>query len=296
MDRFLITNDLFYNIFYVRERKVFAPNEKLKSLQREILKSIKEKFNINLNIKKIAKFHCNQKWILKMDIEDFYNSVPKEDIITSINFIFPDIHNGNLLDKKLIYKLCTVNDKLPVGAITSAHLANLSFCKIENKIMEFCKSKKINYSRYMDDMFFSCEKKNELNKIEKFVRTILEEHNYKINENKIKYISDNKQQNILGVVVNNKEVKIKNLKKREYRALFFNYVKSIFLEERLGVKHLFHKKINFDTINGHLSYLKTTDPVFYKKCINYISSTIHKFQVQHNDEIKKLIKILKIKF
>ena len=126
----------------------------------------------------------------------------------------------------------------------------------------------------MDDLFFSCSDKKKLNKVEKFVRQTLEEHSYKINEEKVHYISDNRRQEILGVVVNNREVKISNLKKREYRVLFFNYLKSIFLEERLGVAHLFHKKINFDIVNGHLSYIKTTDYAFYKSIISIFRKSL----------------------
>lgn len=295
MERYIIEDGLFYDIFLIGERKVFAPSTELKRIQKEILRCIKEKFNIKLNIKNTANIHCKQKWLLKLDIKDFYNSVPKEAIKKAINYIFPDIRNGNLLDKRKIFKYCTVNDKLPVGAITSAHLANLAFYEIEKEITQFCKKNNINYSRYMDDMFFSCDDKKKLNKIENFVQKLLKENSYNLNENKVKYISDNKQQSILGVVVNNNDVKIKNLKKREYRSLFFNYIKSIFIEERLGVAHLFHKKINFSTINGHLSYLKNTDPVFYKKCVSYITNTILKFQVQHNDEIKILLKLIHIK-
>lgn len=291
MEKYTIEFGLFYKVFYIGKRKIFAPRQKLKEIQKSILSIIKEQYRIKLNINEAAKVHCNQKWILKMDIKDFYQSVPSENIIKVINKIFKW---RSFLPPEKIYKYCTVGDKLPVGAITSAHLANICFVEIDEKILEFCKENNINYSRYMDDLFFSCADKKKLNKVEKFVRQTLKEHSYKINEEKVHYISDNKKQEILGVVVNNKNVKISNLKKREYRSLFFNYLKSIFLEERLGVAHLFHKKIDFDTVNGHLSYIKTTDFAFYKSMISYIKRNIVKFSIQKNDEIKKLMKILKI--
>ena len=294
MEKYTIEKGLFYNVFYIGKRKVFSPQKELKEFQKKILSIIKEKYKIKLNLKSTAEIHCNQKWILKMDIKDFYWSVPSNEIKKVIQEIFGKFDFQNRYSTKIIYKYCTVGDRLPVGAITSAHLANICFFDIDEKIYFFCKKNKINYSRYMDDLFFSCSDKKKLNKVEKFVRQTLEEHSYKINEEKVHYISDNKRQEILGVVVNNREVKISNLNKREYRSLFFNYLKSIFLEERLGVAHLFHKKINFDIVNGHLSYVKTTDYAFYKSMISYIKRNIVKFSIQKNEEVKKLMKILKI--
>ena len=290
MERYTIEYGLFYNTFYVGKRKVFAPVGKLKELQKAILSIIKEQYQIKLNIKNAAIVHCSQKWILKMDIKDFYQSVPSEKIKIVINNIFG---KRIFISPQNIYKYCTVEDKLPVGAITSAHIANICFVEIDEKILEFCKENRINYSRYMDDLFFSAEQKTKLNKVEKFVRKLLNENSYKINEEKVHYVSDNKKQEILGIIVNNKEVKISNLKKREYRSLFFNYLKSIFIEERLGVSHLFHKKIDFETVNGHISYIKTTDYQFYKSMISYIKRNIVKFSIERNDEVKKLLKLLK---
>ena len=49
------------------------------------------------------------------------------------------------------------------------------------------------------------------------------------------------------------------------------------------------KGINFDIVNGHLSYIKTTDYAFYKSMISYLKRNIVKFSIQKNDEVKKFM-------
>ena len=75
----------------------------------------------------------------------------------------------------------------------------------------------------MDDLTFSCDDKYLLNLVEKYVTRTLANFGYKLNERKTKYLADNKQQNVLSVVVNNQEVRLPKKLRRKLRATLHNY-------------------------------------------------------------------------
>ena len=128
----------------------------------------------------------------------------------------------------------------------------------------------VDYSRYMDDLTFSCDDKDLLNMIEKFVQKTLANFGYKLNDKKTKYISDNKQQNVLGVVVNNKDVRLPKGLRRELRAMLHSY--SVF--QSSGAKEVDLKYRTWDEksiakLKGYLAYTKQVDMKSYNKLVKY---------------------------
>lgn len=296
MKKIYLGLNMYYNVYQLGKRTIHSPSKELKRIQKLILSFIKTKYQLKLNVPNAANVHCKQKWILKLDIRKFYESFSEEQLNDAVKTISNSIEFPASLNEDKIFGLLTIHGKLPTGAPTSPYLANISFdlLGIDDKLLEFCKYEKINYSRYMDDMFFSCESKTKLKKAEKVAVSLLNGNGFSINHEKTQYISDNKRQTILGVVVNNSpNACISYDNKHCYRSLFFNYLKSIYLEEKLGINTLFLKKIGYKEICGHLAYLKTTDYKFYLTMKDYLKTKIKKFGVSKNDEIKRIKKIIK---
>lgn len=296
MQKITLGFNMFYEVYASGNRTIYAPSMELKRVQRNILSFIKTKYPVKLSIKETAKVHCSQKYILKLDIRRFYESFSKEQIQNIIADIYKNIEFPESYTKKMIYYLTTVDDKLPTGAATSSYLAELAFEKteIDKKLSEFAKENDLKYSRYMDDMFFSGNSRINLKKAEKLTIKLLKENGFNINHEKTQYISDNKRQEILGLVVNNDETcNIACDKKHEYRSMFFNYLKAVYLEERLGINSLFKKKIGLKEVMGHLAYIKATDEKFYERMKKYLKSRIRHFALYNNNEIKQLKKLIK---
>ena len=297
MQKIYIGFNMFYEVYKNGKRTIYAPSKDLKNVQRQILNFINTKYKLKFNIKETAEIHCNQKWILKLDIRKFYESVSKEQIKSVIDDIYETVpFPKEYYSKKVLYQLLTIEDKLPTGAVTSCHIANLAFSKtkIDENLKAFCLQNNLKYSRYMDDMFLSGNNKADLKKAEKFAIKLLQEAGFNLNYEKTQYISNNKRQEILGLVVNNPmDCVISNEKKHNYRSMFFNYLKAVYLEERLGINSLFKKKIGFKEITGHLAYIKSTDKKFYTIIKKFLKLKINKFGIYNNDEIKKLRKIIK---
>lgn len=289
--------NLHYCVYQHKNRIIYNPCDELRNYQKMILNFIRMIYNIKLNAKNAAKVHCNRKYILKTDIKNFYESFSKEQLEKTIHQLCIDLEPVCSINEKILYEICTLNGKLPTGALTSAHIANYTFkiMNIDNEIIKFCKQNETNYSRYMDDLTFSADIKSKLNDAEKFVRKILSVNGFSLNNEKTKYISDNKKQEVLGILVNNSEPAVSKVKKNQTRSMIFNYLKSVNIEERLGTTALFERKITFDRITGYMAYLKNTDEKFYEQMKEYLVSKINKFDLSRQEEIEKLIKALKLK-
>lgn len=266
-NKIYLTQEFYYTVYRVGKRIILAPCEKLKQAQRFFKTAINWVYPLEMNTFNAAKIHCGKKYVLKMDIKDFYGSVPYPFIEQVVKNVCKRIKNADI---NYYLMITTVDDKLPTGAPTSAHIANACFSPVDKRIKNYANMLGVNYSRYMDDLTFSCDDKYLLNLVEKFVARTLGNFGYKLNERKTKYISENKQQNVLGVVVNNKEVRLPKKLRRNLRAALHNY--SIFKSsgaKQIDLKYRTWSEQSIARLKGYLAYTKQVDEKSYNKLINY---------------------------
>lgn len=115
-------------------------------------------FRKNENYENFLKPHVGKRFFIRMDIQDYFGSFKKE-------FIKEKLKNYVKDEKsiELIYEICTLEDKIPQGAVTSPMFTNILFSTIDQRIWKYCqaienRSKKclaIEYTRYADDLLFS---------------------------------------------------------------------------------------------------------------------------------------------
>ena len=266
-NKIYLTAELYYTVCRIGKRIILAPCEKLKQAQRFFKTAINWVYPLEMNTLNAAKIHCGKKYVLKMDIKDFYDSVPYPFIEQVVKNVCKRIKNANI---NYYLMITTVDDKLPTGAPTSAHIANACFSPVDKRIKNYANMLGVNYSRYMDDLTFSCDDKYLLNLVEKYVARTLGNFGYKLNEGKTKYISENKQQNVLGVVVNNKEVRLPKKLRKKLRAALHNY--SIFKSsgaKQIDLKYRIWSEQSIARLKGYLAYTKQVDEKSYNKLINY---------------------------
>lgn len=266
-NKIYLTQEFYYTVYRVGKRIILAPCEKLKQAQRFFKTAINWVYPLEMNTFNATKIHCCKKYVLKMDIKDFYGSVPYPFIEQVVKNVCKRIKNADI---NYYLMITTVDDKLPTGAPTSAHIANACFSPVDKRIRDYANMLGVNYSRYMDDLTFSCDDKYLLNLVEKYVARTLANFGYKLNERKTKYISDNKQQNVLGVVVNNKEVRLPKKLRKKLRAALHNY--SIFKSsgaKQIDLKYRTWSEQSIARLKGYLAYTKQVDEKSYNKLINY---------------------------
>lgn len=275
-NKIFITKELYYTVLRIKNRIILAPCDKLKKEQRYFLNAIKRSYKLKQDTFNSAQIHTNKKWILKMDIKDFFNSVQYPPIKNFVIDVCDKISNENVF---YYLSLVTINDKLPVGAPTSSYIADYCFKDVENEIRKICRIYCIEFSRYVDDLTFSGYNKNVLKVIEKRVTNILFNYGYKINPKKTKYICRNKQQKVLGLVVNNNVVCISNEEKRKIRAMLHNF--AIYLSNNT-IKDIKYRQWNENEIEkmfGKIAYVKHVDKNFYEKLKIYKNKLSKKYNI-----------------
>jgi len=276
-NKFYISQELYYTIKRIKNRIIHIPCDELKAKQRFFLNAIKWLYPYKTDVLSCAKIHSGKKWILKMDIKHFYDSVPSHEIQRVVSKVCRRINQNNNSFSYL--SLVTINGKLPTGAPTSPHIANACFKKIDKDIMSVSSAFGVDYTRYVDDLTFSSYCKETLEIVEKKVTALLAFYGYKINPKKTKYISDNKQQNILGLVVNNYRVRLPKDFKRKIRAMLHSYVIYISNSNIKDTKHLAWDTKKEQQLSGYISYICHVDSPFYVQLKRYAQKLEQKYLV-----------------
>lgn len=149
------------------------------------------------NIKDNVKLHCNKKLVFNIDLKDFFGTISFKMVLDLFLFM------GYTRDVAvMLSNLCVCHGSLPQGAPTSPMLSNMIFKPIDEEIFEYCRSNKILFSRYADDMTFSGD--FDEHKLLYFLNGILCQNGFHINYKKIKSYGKSQRQLVTNVVVNDK--------------------------------------------------------------------------------------------
>jgi RNA-directed DNA polymerase len=200
-------------------RTISAPNPRLKLLQsnlNHILQQIYEPkpsvhgFVIGEDIVENAKPHRKKKFVLNIDLKDF----------------FPSIHFGRVrglfmkapynLPKEpaiVLARICCSYDGLPQGAPTSPVISNMICQKMDGQLQRLALKHHCYYTRYADDITFSTSTPNFPSALAEFVegqlrvgdelkRIIEDDNSFRVNERKVRLKTPNQRQEVTGLTVN----------------------------------------------------------------------------------------------
>lgn len=132
--------------------------------------------------KAISNDPANTKYVLKMDIRKFFDSIPHRLLKKRIRYIVKD----ETIRKILFRIIDTTDHGLPLGFFTSQWLANFYLQPLDHYIKERilddcnCNTKRsgrhgaVHYFRYMDDMVIFGPNKRELHKMREKISGVLE--------------------------------------------------------------------------------------------------------------------------
>ena len=163
---YIMSNNItkYYNSFKIKKRNgknrnILSPYTDLKKIQNNILNNLLYDKRVSTFAKAYVKntslvdnvsVHKGYKYILKLDIKNFFESI---DYVNVYNVFKEYGFSSGICG--LLAHLVTYDDYLPQGAPTSPYLSNLVLRDFDLKVGKWCKSNKINYTRYSDDMTFS---------------------------------------------------------------------------------------------------------------------------------------------
>ena len=275
-----ITNNIEnnYKVYKIKKRNgklrtIHAPNKLLKHIQKQILNNILNNKTISkyakayhpgISLRENALPHTNKNLILKLDIKDFFENI---NFIDVYNACFSIEYFPKSVGMILTY-LCTYQDHLIQGAPTSAYISNLVMKDFDNVIGEWCDSNNISYTRYSDDMTFSGNF-NPSEIITK-VRKMLSKLGLELNNDKIHAIKKSANQNVTGLVVNEKVQTSSKYRKKIRQEVY--YIKKYGISSHLKRLNIQDKDKYLNSLYGKISYvlqINNQDKEFitYKKII-----------------------------
>lgn len=252
-----------------KERQLSVPYTSLKRMQKEILFRILKEIPISeyaTAYKKGARLsdnaapHVNRKYILKMDITDFFGS---------INFIkvYTSVFNTTRFPRQIgamLTTLCCFREALPQGAPTSPAISNIVMKNFDDYIGNWCKERGVAYTRYCDDMTFSSDKP--LYGVYRKVKYTLEKMGFEVNKEKTCLVTSSGRQTVTGLTVNEKVSVPKpvrrELRQEVYYALKFGPENAIIHTDKKqfftnGVPDVQRYR---NHLCGKISYVLQTDP------------------------------------
>ena len=240
-----------------------------------------------------AQQHTGSKLIVKLDIEDFFGSTDFPKIFRAVDNALKrspefgsqsfDSSGKQYYNSKIswfIASLCTLDGVLPQGAPTSPVLSNMALYPLDQIINTYCIKRGIKYSRYSDDMTFSGNF-NPAGLID-FVRNLLLNNGYFLNESKTVIAGSGRQQKITGVVVNQKPQAERNYRRKIRQDIYF--IGKFGLEEHLRNKGFFLQEEpdavrmvmvkEMQKLIGRIAFVLQIDP-YNKEFLEYKEVCIH---------------------
>lgn len=191
-------------------REIHAPIDVLKEIQfllNQCLKSVftpreaAHGFVDNRSIKTNAEKHVGKNYVLNIDLENFFPSI-NFGRVKAVLKIPP--FNLPQEQARIIATLCCNNGILPQGASTSPIISNIVCRRLDSQFSQLAKKHKMQYTRYADDITFSCNKKIFTDQFLWKIRKIIKKEGFKVNEKKVRIQTQKERQMVTGIVVNKK--------------------------------------------------------------------------------------------
>jgi retron-type reverse transcriptase len=280
---FLLNAPNKYKVYTIPKRtsghRVIAqPSKELKAYQRKYLElhqfpvhEAAMAYRKGLSIKDNAITHRKNRYLLKLDLENFFNSITSQLFWSVWKSIIPV---PSAIDKFFLEKLlfwCPSKKNggslvLSIGAPSSPLISNFFMYNFDRAMNDLCRERKIAYTRYADDLTFSTAYKDVLFEIPSVVESKLNElfgTSIRINKKKTRFSSKAHNRHVTGVTINN------------------NGRLSLGRDRKRYIKHLIHLfslgKLNKEDhlhLKGLIAFSKHIEPTFLQSLTKKYSAKV----------------------
>jgi RNA-directed DNA polymerase len=257
--------DSFYRTFQIPKksgghRTIASPYPSLLSCQRWIYANILLKQQVHnsahgfipgRSIVTNAKGHLGSKVLLKMDLKNFFPSIP---INWVINFFSKLGYASNVA--YYLASLCCYENCLGQGSATSPYLSNILLKSFDERLLRLSRSYDLHYSRYADDLTFSGNYIPHL--YISLVDKVVTQFGLEVNSTKTRLHTKPGQKIVTGISVSGKKLCLPRSSKRDLK-------KEIYFINKYGYLSFVNKmRINdpfyFDSLFGKLQFLLQIEP------------------------------------
>lgn len=289
LEEFIKSSPRKYKVYQIPKRSsgtrtIAQPTPELKEYQRYLVSIFSPILPVHetalayvkgKSIKDNALIHSKNRYFLKMDFSNFFNSITP-------NIFWNCWEEGQTklsdLDKKTVTNLLfwkpskyQKNLVLSIGAPSSPLISNFCMYKFDIAMSEICHKKNISYTRYADDLTFSTQSINILFDFPLIVsKVLIDLYGGSLEVNHLKTVFSSKKHNrhVTGITITNEGKISLSRKKKRY------------------TKHLIHKFILGSIEINELTYLKG-----YFSFIQHIEPDfLSRLQSKYSDETINLIR------
>ena len=257
-----------YQEFWMRKRSggyrmISAPDKDLQAIQSTIYSRILSSvtivhpaavgFRCGRSVVDNAAPHLGKRYVLKMDIHDFFGSIRSPRVRQTFKKIgYPE----NV--SKVLGALCCLHRHLPQGAPTSPALSNIVGYEMDRKLAALAAEYGLTYTRYADDLTFSGDVFPK-EQIIPHVKGIIRDEKFEPNHKKTHFMNQSSRKIITGVsVASGVKLTIPKSKKREIRKnVYFILTKGLAEHQRrIGS----HDPAYLKRLIGMLCYWRAIEP------------------------------------
>lgn len=288
-------------------REISSPISAIKIIQSKlnrVLQNIYEPkeivhgFIFERNVVTNAKQHIKQKYVLNIDLENFFPSI-HFGRVRGIFKVYPFNFNEEVANT--LAHICCFNKRLPQGAPTSPVISNLICAKLDSEIMRLVKIHKCYYSRYADDLTFSTSIRKFPPCILELIKTdssyvakagaelskIIKENSFSINIKKTRLSHNYQRQEVTGLTVN-EFTNVERKFVRQIRAMLNAWQKyelpaaekEHFEKYNHRYRHMDRKPSFDDIVRGKINYLGMVrgkdDGIYINLCNKFNKLSINK--------------------
>ena len=248
-------------------RIIHHPAKELKVLQRWLLHEVINQWPVHpaahgyekgKNTRSNALKHVKSAYLLRMDLRDFFPSLTADDIRQYFAANPNDVAEWNTADIEFFVRIVCRTGKLTIGAPTSPRLSNVLCRHFDTLIADLCDSEGVVYTRYADDLFFSCGRPNVLRRVEARVLEVIQHlerpAELRANTDKTHHSSKKGRRVVTGLrLTQYGKLSSGRPLKRYVRSMIHRY-EGLDIEER-------------QKLAGYLAYLRSVEPTYLNNLV-----------------------------
>lgn len=265
-------------------RTIHHPSRPLKAIQRWLLVHVVEHLPVHAaafayrkgkNIRQHASLHLKSRYLLRMDIEDFFPSISQADLRAFLKGSRPGVRevvqHWTSPDMEIFLRLVCRNGRLTMGAPTSPGLSNAIMWEVDQSLDNVAAEVGATYTRYADDIFFSTSTPNVMFAVESRIRDVIEKASMPkgltIKQRKTRHSSKKRQRRVTGITLSTKDkVSLGRKMKRNVKRMLHQYGALSRPEQ--------------STLAGILAYVKSIEPDFLNSLVLKYGVTVDKAMTQ----------------
>lgn len=195
-------------------RTIYHPSRRLKALQKWLLSNVIRSwplhnsataYRLGRTILDNAKAHKGTRFLLRMDMQDFFPSITLDDMVSYKRKrpnLFKDWTDR---DFEWFCLLIFRFGKLTIGSPTSPSISNALCFDLDVSLDAISQSRGVNYTRYADDLFFSANESGVLRQVEQEVTEAIAKSTLpgalRINERKTRHSSKKGARRVTGITL-----------------------------------------------------------------------------------------------